>query len=449
MNDNNEHKTQNELIYSALIDSLKNIYSAPTVSLWFEPMNVVSVSGGAVTVSLPDNRREFVASQFGTVIKQKLSEILGCEADVRFTAEAGYGEVLQNEPAEEQNIRESAYKERFSPAYTFKNFVVGKSNQLAQSAALAVAKHPAELNNPLFLYGNSGLGKTHLMFAIVNEIRCDHPDYNILYVTGEEFTNELIEVLAQKKAGLFREKYRRVDVLLIDDIQFIAGKLGIQEEFFYTFDALYTANKQIIIASDRAPRDINNLEDRLKSRFEMGLVADIQPPDRELRMAIFKRKAIDYGFNLEMDVLSYLADNITTNIRQLEGSLKKLKAHTLITGEKCSLPVAKTVLSEYFSRLRSDNSTIDQIFDAVKTRFGVSREELKSSKRNSEIVIARHYAIYVIRKTTNLSQKAIANIFNKKDHSTIINSISYIETKMDSDPSFEREINQLISEIQN
>jgi len=445
-------KNQYDLIYDALIESLKKKYSESTVNLWFEPMKIYSFDGNVISISVPKNRCEFVEKQYGGVISEELSNIIGSTVSVDFSNEE---EIDLNNPLPEPEETEeteagskSAYKERFNPAYTFENFVVGKSNQLAQSASLAVAKHPAELNNPLFLYGNSGLGKTHLMFAIINEIRANHPDYGILYVTGEEFTNELIEVLAQKKASVFREKYRSVDVLLIDDIQFIAGKIGIQEEFFHTFDALYTANKQIIIASDRAPRDIDNLEDRLKSRFEMGLVADIQPPDRELRMAIFKRKAMDYNMNLSMDVLSYLADNITTNIRQIEGSLKKLKAHTLINGEECTLPVAKIVLTEYFNKLRSENSIIDRIFDAVKQRFGISREELKSTKRNSEIAIARHYAIYVIRKTTNLSQKAIAKLFNR-DHTTIINSITFIEKKMKKEPLFEREINQLIFELQN
>ncbi|MBR4799806.1 MAG: chromosomal replication initiator protein DnaA [Clostridia bacterium] len=451
MNDSSENKTQYDLIYSALIELLTPLYPPQTVNLWFKPMKIYSVSDSAVGIRLPENRREFVEKQYGNTIAKKCGEILGYEVKAEFTGEENFYEKISGpEPAvaePDETEYKSAYKERFNPAYTFKNFVVGKSNQLAQSAALAVAKRPAELNNPLFLYGNSGLGKTHLMFAMINEIRANHPDYYVLYVTGEEFTNELVESLAQKKAMGFREKYRNVDVLLIDDIQFIAGRIGTQEEFFHTFDTLYTANKQIIIASDRAPRDIDNLEDRLKSRFEMGLVADIQPPDRELRMAIFKRKAIDYDFDLSMEVLSYLADNITTNIRQIEGSLKKLKAHTLITGEQCTLPVAKIVLTEYFTKLRSENSTIDRIFDAVKQRFGVTREELKSSKRNSEIVFARHYAIYVIRKTTNLSQKAIAKLFNR-DHTTIINSISFIEAKMKNDPSFEREINLLINELQ-
>lgn len=426
-----------------VIEELKKIYSAPTVSLWFEPMKVVSLEGTTVTVSLPQNRKAFVETQYYDVLKLKFSEILGFDIKLKLISDEEEAEMIK-EP-EQKTV--SAYKTRFNPDYTFENFVVGKSNQLAQSASLAVAKHPAELNNPLFLYGPSGLGKTHLLFAIVNEIRANHPDYNILYVTGEEFTNELVESLTFKKPVAFREKYRNLDVLLVDDIQFIAGKLSVQEEFFHTFDTLFKMNKQIIIASDRAPKDIDNLEDRLKSRFVMGLVADIQPPDLELRVAIFKRKAMDFGYDIDMEILYYLAKNITTNIRQIEGALKKLKAHTLITGEVCDYYVAKDVLSEFFANAKSEESVIDKIFSYAEKRYGVTAEELKSAKRNAEIIAARHYSIYLIRKTTNLSQKSIAKLFNKKDHTTVINSISVIERKMQKEPAFEKEIQTIILEL--
>lgn len=427
-----------------VLDELRKIYSSPTVSLWFEPMRLVELEGTKAVVSLPQNRKAFVESQYYDILKTKFSEVLGFEIKLKLITDEEEAEMLgESEP---QKVI-SAYKTRFNPDYTFENFVVGKSNQLAQSASLAVAKHPSELNNPLFLYGPSGLGKTHLLFAIVNEIRASHPDYNILYVTGEEFTNELVESLTFKKPVAFREKYRNVDVLLVDDIQFIAGKLSVQEEFFHTFDTLFKMNKQIILASDCAPKDIDNLEDRLKSRFVMGLVADIQPPDLELRVAIFKRKAMDFGYDLELEILYYLAKNITTNIRQIEGALKKLKAHTLITGQVCDYYVARDVLSEFFANAKSEESVVDRIFAYAEKRYGVSSEEMKSAKRNAEIIAARHYSIYLIRKTTNLSQKSIAKLFNKKDHTTVINSISVIERKMQKEPAFEKEIQSIIAEL--
>ncbi len=431
-------------IKNFVIEELKKQYSSTTVNLWFEPLKVVSLKGLELTVSIDAVKKNFVETQYHSVLEQKFSEVIGSNINLVMITDEEEAAMI---PTKKEENQPSAYKMRFNPEYTFENFVVGKSNELAQSASLAVAKHPAELNNPLFLYGNSGLGKTHLLFAIVNEIRANHPEYNILYVTGEEFTNELIESLTMKRPVAFREKYRNVDVLLVDDIQFIAGKMSVQEEFFHTFNALFQMNKQIILASDCAPRDIDNLEDRLKSRFVMGLVADIQPPDLELRVAIFKRKALDFGYNVDMDVLYYLAKNITTNIRQIEGALKKLKAHTLLYGEVCDYNMARNVLSEYFAKAKSQESVIDRIFSYAEKRFGVPKSEITSAKRNAEIILARHCAIYLVRHTTNLSLKAIASQFNRKDHSTVMNSIDFIEKKMQNEPSFEKELQSLISEL--
>lgn len=432
-----------------VLDELKKQYVPATVTLWFEEMRVVSLESGLITLSFPATKKDFVEMQYYNALKTKFSEILGFDVELNVItdeeeANLRLGINLQEEEYEE-NI--SAYKMRFNPNYTFENFVVGESNKLAHAAALAVAQHPSELNNPLYFHGPSGLGKTHLMFAIVNEIRRTHPEYNILYVTGEEFTNELVSSLAEKKPMIFRDKYRNLDVLLVDDIQFIGGKMMIQEEFFHTFDTLFKLNKQIILASDCAPKDILGLEDRLKSRFVMGLVADIQPPDIELRIAIFQRKTIDYGFNLEMDVLYYLAQNITTNIRQIEGALKKLRAHTLITGQIITYPVAKSVLNEFFAVEKNKASIIDRIFEYVCKRYGVTEEEIKSSKRNADIMAARHCAVYFIKKTTNLSQEAVANQVNKKDHTTVINSIKTIEKKMKEDSAFANEIKRFMEEL--
>lgn len=435
-----------------VLEELKKLYAAPTVNLWFAPMRVVKLNGNNITISVPQSKKAFVETQYSDILRTKFSEILGFEANLFMITDVEEAEMTSSkgvDPSEDVPEKEiSAYKMRFNPNYTFENFVVGKSNQLAQSAAHAVALHPAELNNPLFLYGPSGLGKTHLMFAIVNEIRANHPEFNILYVTGEEFTNGLMKALSENTTAQFRKKFRNVDVLLIDDIQFIQGKMTTQEEFFHTFDALFQLNKQIILAADCPPKAMDNLQDRLKSRFEMGLVADIQPPDFELRVAIFKRKAMDFGFDLDYEILCYLAKNITTNIRQIEGALKKLRAHTLITGQACDLFVARDVLSDFFASKKSEDTLIDRIFDCAQKRYGVTREDMTSAKRNAEIIAARHYATYLIRKTTNLPQKSIAKLFNKKDHTTVINSIAHIEKKMQSEPAFEREIKNLLAELQ-
>ncbi len=437
-------------IKNFVLDELRNIYVSTTISLWFEDMRVVSLESNEITVSFPLNKKSFVEMKYYDVLKAKFSEVLGFDVDLSLITDEDEAEMklsMNSEAEEKEEKKISAYKIKFNPDYTFENFVVGKANELAYKSAVAVANNPAELNNPLYFYGPSGLGKTHLMFAIVNEIRDKHPDFNILYVTGEEFTTELVEALSNKKPMIFREKYRNVDVLLVDDIQFIGGKMMIQEEFFHTFNTLYENNKQIILAADSPPKDISGLEDRLKTRFNMGLVADIQPPDLELRIAIFQRKAIDYGFKLEMDVLYYLAKSITKNIREIEGALKKLRAHMMISGEKINYFIAKDVLKDFFADNITQESITTRIFEYVQRRYGVGEEELKSSKRNAEIIAARHCAIYLIRETTNLSQKAIAKLFNKKDHTTVMNSLSVITKKMREEPAFEKEIQNIILEL--
>lgn len=446
-----------ELEFTSIMDSLKEelskMFSSTTMSLWFEQLTMLSLDDKqAVLVAPTEFKKDILEKKYLDVLTEKLCGILGFEIEIKIIS-AESGPPVKVPPSEKEEKEEepdediSAYKMRFNPNYTFENFVVGKSNELAQSASLAVARHPAELNNPLFLYGPSGLGKTHLLFAIVNEIRKNFKNYHILYVTGEEFTNELIDALAQKKPVAFREKYRNLDVLLVDDIQFLANKLGIQEEFFHTFDTLYKQNKQIILASDCHPREINNLEERLKSRFESGLVADIQPPDLELRVAIFKRKSVDMGIDIPNDVLLYLAENIKINIRQIEGSLKKLKANSFISGEPITLEMAQKVLGDFLKSAESEGNIIDKIFTYVSKRYGVSKDALKSQKRNADIAYPRHIAIYLTRELTSLSQKSIAKIFARKDHTTVYNSIMVVEKKIKSDVQFEREINQIMNEL--
>ncbi|PKM63416.1 MAG: chromosomal replication initiator protein DnaA [Firmicutes bacterium HGW-Firmicutes-21] len=442
-----------DLEYGSIIDSLKSElserFSSTTMSLWFDQLTIFSLDEKQAVLLAPSEfKKNILDKKYISVLRERLCAVLGFEVELKLISAESEDSLKSTSPSKdipEEDV--SAYKLRFNPTYTFENFVVGKSNELAQVTSLAVAKRPAELNNPLFLYGPSGLGKTHLLFAIVNEIRKNFSDYQILYVTGEEFTNELIDSLAQKKPVAFRDKYRNLDVLLVDDIQFLANKLAIQEEFFHTFDTLFKQNKQIILASDCHPKEINNLEDRLKSRFEMGLVADIQPPDLELRVAIFKRKTADMGLEIPNDVFLYLAENIKINIRQIEGSLKKLKAHSLISGENINITMARSVLGDFLRSAESSDNIIEKIFTYVSKRYGVSKDSLKSQKRSADIAYPRHIAIYLTRQLTSLSQKSIARIFAKKDHTTVYNSIMVVEKKLKSDVQFEREINQIIEEF--
>ena len=431
-----------------VLEELKKKYASTIITLWFAPMEIVGVSENEVILKFPKNRKVFVEANYFTDLQETFSSVMG--ASVRIALTCPEEQTANTESAEaDARMEESqkpAYQMLYSPNYTFENFIVGKSNQLAQSVAYGVAEHPFHLNNPLYLYGPSGLGKTHLLFAIINKLRSDHPEYNILYVTGEEFTNELIEALAKKNPVAFREKYRSLDVLLVDDIQFIGGRLGIQEEFFHTFEALFKNNKQLILASDVSPTQINNLEERLKTRFSWGMVADIQPPDLELRTAIFRRKSLDFGFDLDYTVLNDLAENITQNIRQIEGAIKKLRAQSLISGDPCTIQMAERVLSEFLKTKRTEETIIDRIFSLTESKYSVTKEELCGNKRASNIAFARHYAIYLTRKTTSYSQKDIAKIFHR-DHTTIINSIKVIEERIQTDAVFARDIFMTVDEL--
>ena len=330
--------------------------------------------------------------------------------------------------------------------YTFDNFIVGSSNKLAHAASVAVANNPAEQYNPLFLYGPSGLGKTHLMKAIANEVKRNKPEFNIILIKGEDFTNELVRSIEKKTTTKFKEKYRNADMLLIDDIQFIAGKVSTQEEFFHTFNSLYDAGKQVILTSDRPPKDIQHLEERIQSRFEGGLIVDIQPPETELRIAILKRKAQLLNVNLSDDVLSFLGENVKSNIRQLEGVIKKLGAYSFVNGTRITVDTARNVLSGVISGTVPPALVAEQIIENISKRYNIAIEDIKGKKRTTEIALARHISIYVIRNVTNLSLQNTAKIFGR-DHTTILSSIDVIKSKMANDSAFEYEINSICNEF--
>ena len=333
---------------------------------------------------------------------------------------------LDSEPDEETGII-------LKHKYTFNNFVVGSSNRFAFKACTVVAQYPAVKYNPFFIYGPSGLGKTHLLCAISNEYNKRFKHMKAIYVNGEDFMNEMVDSIFPtggeknpKKAQIFRNKYRNCDMLLIDDIQFIAGKVGTQEEIFHTFNALYEAGKQIIFTSDRPPKDINPLEERIKSRFESGLIVDIQPPDLELRIAILKRKSEDMNIKITNDVLFFLAENISSNIRQIEGAIKKLNAYSFLNNSEITLELAKACIADILSGTEPINVTVEKILAGVSQTFGIPQQELKGRKRTKEIALARNVAIYIIRSITDLSLPAIGKIFGR-DHSTVYSAIGVIE----------------------
>ncbi len=330
--------------------------------------------------------------------------------------------------------------------YTFDNFIVGNSNKFAHAACVAVAENPAQNYNPLFIHGPSGLGKTHLLYAITNEIKRKNPAANIIYIKCEDFTNQMIESLAKSAMPQFRDKYRTCDVLLIDDIQFLAGKVSTQEEFFHTFNALHEDGKQIILTSDRPPKDIKPLEDRLKTRFEWGLIADVQPPDIELRIAILKNKIKQAGLTVSDDVIIYLAENLRSHIRQIEGAVKKLVAIKFLSGKDIDMEVARSCMNEFLGSAEPVSVTVDKIFSAIDRKYNVKKADLVGKSRVKEIANARHISIYLIRTLTEMSLPNIGKIFNR-DHATVMSSIDNVEKRLDSSQQFEAEINEIMKEI--
>ena len=334
----------------------------------------------------------------------------------------------------------------YNPEYTFDNFIVGNSNKFAHAAALAVAKNPASTYNPLFLYGPSGLGKTHLMYAITNKLFENSPDMNAIYINGEDFTNQLIESISRKENAALREKYRKADILLIDDIQFIAGKESTQEEFFHTFNALYSDHKQIILTSDRPPKEMVTLEDRIRSRFEQGLIVDIHQPDYELRLAILKNKAKSMNLVIGDDVLAYIAEKLHSNIRQLEGIIKRISATHLLDGAQINMDLVRTLLPMFQQDTEPVGETAEKIIAVVAKRYGVTSEDVLGVKRTKNIKNARNIAMYIIRQVTDLSLNSIGVMF-ERDHSTIHSNITAIEKQLKTDAALESEIADIRREI--
>ena len=334
-----------------------------------------------------------------------------------------------------------------NPKYTFDSFVIGNSNRFAHAASLAVAESPAKAYNPLFIYGGVGLGKTHLMHAIGHYILQNNPNAKVVYVSSEKFTNELINAIKDDKNEEFRTKYRSVDVLLIDDIQFIAGKERTQEEFFHTFNTLHEANKQIILSSDRPPKEIPTLEDRLRSRFEWGLIADIQAPDFETRMAILKKKADVEKLNVPNEVMVYIATKIKSNIRELEGALIRIIAYSSLTNREVTVDLATEALKDIISNKQNKSITIDLIQDVVATYFNLRVEDLKSQRRTRNVAYPRQIAMYLSRKLTDMSLPKIGEEFGGRDHTTVIHAYEKISESLNKDESLEHTINDITKKL--
>ena len=435
-------------------------------STWLEPLKPHSFKDNTVTIIVPEQTfLQYVNKKYGFLLKVTISEFLEKECEVDFKVKEQIVEA--EEPAAPQLIKNNKasvspdviQSANLNPKYTFDTFVVGGNNNFAHAASLAVAESPGEVYNPLFLYGGVGLGKTHLMHSIAHFILDKNPKKKVLYVTSETFTNELIDALRNgKTAGNesamlnFRDKYRNIDVLLIDDIQFIIGKESTQEEFFHTFNHLHTLGKQIIISSDKPPKDIETLESRLRTRFEWGLIADISSPDYETRMAILQKKIeLDHleKYNIKNDVLDYIAANVKSNIRELEGSLNKLIALYKLNNNNnpIDIALAAEALKDIISSDNRREVTPELILDIVADHFGITVADLKSKKRDSEIAVPRQICMYLMRTMTDTALKGIGAVLGGKDHSTVKYGVEKIAKDIESDEMMANTINIIKKKI--
>ncbi len=471
-------------VFSIVKGILKENLTEPAYNLWIEPLQAVSFQDNVVTLLSPSAFHcSTLQHNYMTRIKDALDEVMGFEVTIRFISAEDSpddaappapapqpSEKTESAPAALQTPEETGHAPAESPftetapadnppppsntdgdyAYTFENFIVGSRNEFAYTACKSIAT--ANFNapkpyNPLFIYGPSGLGKTHLLMAIKFEVEKRNPDLNIVYTNSENFTNDVIQHLNRQDMNVLRQRYRNADFLLVDDIQFLSGKETTQEEFFHTFNDLYQHNKQIVITSDRPPKDIQIITDRLKTRFESGLLADISPPDIETRIAIIKRKAELLGLDIPAEIVSFIASKLKSNIRQLEGAVKKLYVNQTLIHEPITLPHAQSVIREILNDEQPLPVTVEKIIEEVGRTFDVSPADIRSNKRSGPISNARQIAIYIVREITQIPMKQIGQEFGNRDHTTIVYTIKKVDTLMKTNPHERGIIEDLIRNI--
>ncbi|EHK2328496.1 chromosomal replication initiator protein DnaA [Clostridium perfringens] len=447
-------------LWEQALNIIKGEISEISFNTWIKSCTPISISDNLLKLSVPNEfTKGILDTRYKDLLIQALKIVTSRKFKIEFYLESDLEEEKENEEKQKEEKKENTndvdgsivvsdeMSATLNPKYTFQSFVIGNSNRFAHAASLAVAESPAKAYNPLFIYGGVGLGKTHLMHAIGHYILQENPKAKVVYVSSEKFTNELINAIKDDKNEEFRNKYRKVDVLLIDDIQFIAGKERTQEEFFHTFNALHEENKQIILSSDRPPKEIPTLEDRLRSRFEWGLIADIQPPDFETRMAILKKKADVEGLNVPNEVMVYIATKIKSNIRELEGALIRIIAYSSLTNRDVSVDLASEALKDIISNKESAPVTVKTIQESVANYYNLRIEDLKSQRRTRNIAYPRQIAMYLSRKLTDMSLPKIGEEFGGRDHTTVIHAYEKISENLKTDEGLQSMINDITKKL--
>lgn len=429
-------------LWNLVREELKANLSEVIFNVWLNELELISLDGSRVVLSIGEFKRRIVEQKFLVVLKDAFEKVMGFSVEVTLIDASG------NEAKKEQLRQSELEIESKQFENTFKTFVVGSSNKFAHAAATAVAANPGKSYNPLFIYGNSGLGKTHLLNAICHEILQNDPSLNYVMIHGEDFTNELVTSLANKSMSKFREKFRNLDLLIVDDVQFIAGRDASEEEFFHTYNALTDKKKQIVLSSDRPPKEILSLTERLRTRFEWGLLADIQPPDLETRMAIVKQKAEGLGFEIPDGVVQYVAEKLRNNIRQLESAVKKLQAFVIIHGAPLNTITAQNAIKDILNDVKPLPVTIDNIIAEVARTFGGNAADIRSKKRDAMSSKMRKVAMYAVNEVTGLSKEAIGKEFGGRDHSTVIYNLQEIAKMIEKDRNLAAMVNDIIKNVQ-
>lgn len=441
-------------LWQEILKQISEKLSKPSFDTWFNETEAIRLTNDTLYIYVPnDFVKDWLNKNYKKLIEDILLDFTGSQLSVFLTTsqqleETSIDNSINTAKMEVANTNEE-YRNILNPKYIFETFVIGTGNRFAHAASLAVAEAPAKSYNPLFLYGGVGLGKTHLMHAIGHFVKGYNRDANVVYLSSEKFTNEFIIAIRDNKTEDFRSKYRNVDVLLIDDIQFLAGKESTQEEFFHTFNTLHEANKQIVISSDRPPKEIPTLEDRLRSRFEWGLITDIQPPDLETRIAILQKKANAENLDIPTEVMMYIANQINTNIRELEGALIRVVAYSSLINKDIDIELATEALKDIVPSAKPKTITIYDIQKIACDFYGIKIEEIKGRKRTRSVVLPRQIAMYLSREMTDLSLPKIGEEFGGKDHTTVIHAHEKIQSLLRTDRNIQKVVNEVSSRIKN